>query len=289
MSGGAKGSQQAGETTSTQGPPSWMLPFISRAIGQADNLLSAGGPQYYSGPTVAGFSDPQQQAMQKIFNMGIGKTGQGGLNAATRFDKTLLNGGGENPYLDAMYKQAAGATQNQLSSEFAGSGRNTAAAEPMRGEQLNNLATSLYGGAYDNDQNRALQAGNQVQDIYKTRMQGLGAAEGVGQQVQNLGQQQIDASKSMFDYDQNLPYKNLQQYISSLGGLSPGGQSSSPFYDNPTANLMGTALAGQQLYNGSGGKGGKGGSASSASSNPYITGTGIDNSYLQSQMQEPIP
>jgi len=169
---------------------------------------------------VAGFNPTQQNAMRKIVNTGM--NGSPALSAAQGFDQTLLqDGGGSNPYLDQMYKQAAGATQNQFSSEFAGMGRNASASEPLRAEQLNNLATSMYGGQYQNNMQNALAAGNQAQNLYDTRLQGLQAAEGVGQQVQDQSQKMMDTSKAAFDYNQNLPYHDLQTLMNMLGHM-PG-------------------------------------------------------------------
>lgn len=226
------GGQATGNTTSTQTPPAYMYPYIGTALGQAGNLLQTGGPQYYPGQEVASFNPVQQKAMQGIVNTGM--KGTPALSAAQGFDKTLLNGGGRNPYLDPMYAQAAGATQNQLSSEFAGMGRNVAESQPLRAEQLNNLATSLYGGQYQNSMQDALLAGDQAQSLYDTRLQGLDAAQGIGQQIQNQSQGLIDGSKNAYDYNQNLPWQNVQSYEGLLSGLQPGQSQTSPM--NPAAN-----------------------------------------------------
>jgi hypothetical protein len=253
------GAQQSGVSTTTQSPYGPYQPYIGTALGQAGNLLQSGGPQYYPGQQVASFNPTQQKAMKAIANAGM--NGSPALTAAQGFDQTLLeSGGGSNPYLDQMYSQAAGATQNQLSSEFAGMGRNAAGSQPLRAEQLNNLATSMYGGQYQNDIQNALQAGNQAQSLYGTRMAGLGAAAGVGQQVQDQSQRLIDASKAAFDYNQNLPWNTAQRYEGLITSLMPGsGQSTSPNFTNPGANLMDTALGAQQLYKGMSSKPSQGG------------------------------
>ena len=241
----SNGSQPAGNTTTTTAPPSYMLPYISTALGQANNLIGY-QPQYYPGNTVAGFSQPQQQAMQGIVNAGMG--GSPALSAAQGFDTTLLDsGGGSNPYLDATFQQAAGATQNQLASEFGNAGRNVEASAPLRAQQLDNLATGIYGGAYQQDMQNALAAGNQAQNLYGTQLGGLQAAEGVGQQVQNLAQQEIGANQNMYNYYQQLPLQTLQGYEGMLGGVQPGSAQSTPYFTNPTANTLGTAMSLAQL------------------------------------------
>src|SRR5690348_4639705 len=125
MSGGGKGATQAGNTTSTQAPAAYELPYIATAFGQANNLLGSGGPQFYPGNQIAGFSQPQQQAFGNIQSL----AGSNPLKPATQFNNNLLRGnfgadgsdlsnlqqmgmgGATNPYLDATFNQAAGATQ----------------------------------------------------------------------------------------------------------------------------------------------------------------------------------
>lgn len=223
MSGGAS---PAGNTTNTQTPPQYMFPYIGTALGQAGNLLQTGGPQYYPGQQVASFNPAQQAAMGGTLNL----------------DQNLMQGSG-NPYENAMFNQAAQATQGQLSSEFAGSGRNLDASMPLRSDQLNNLATNFYGNNYQNSIQNALGASNQ--------------ALGIGSQIQNQSQNLIDASQKAYNYNQQLPFSNLQQYESFLSGVQPGQQTSSPYFTNPTANTLGAGLAAASIYKdlGSGAKG----------------------------------
>lgn len=217
------GSQQAGTTTTTNAPYSGYLPFIGTALQQAGNLAQTPGPQYYSGQQVASFNPAQQAAMGGTLNL----------------DQNLMQGSG-NPYENAMFNNAALATQGQLASQFAGSGRNLDASMPLRSDQLNNLATNFYGSNYQNDVQNALGASNQ--------------ALGIGNQIQNQSQNLINASQNAYNYNQQLPYKNLQQYESFLSGVQPGSSVSSPYFNNPSANLLGSALAAQQLYKGYGSK-----------------------------------
>lgn len=232
MSGGAT---PAGNTTNTQTPPQYMYPYIGTALGQAGNLLQTGGPKYYPGQQVASFNPAQQAAMSGTLNL----------------DKNLMQGSG-NPYENAMFNQAAQSTQGQLASEFAGSGRDITGSMPLRAQQLNQLGTDFYGQNYQNDIQNAMQAANQ-------RL-------GIGNQIQNQSQNLINASQNAYNYNQKLPYTNLQQYESFLSGLQPGSQVTSPYFNNPTANALGTGLAGMSIYNGLGSAGAKGAGGSSLAS-----------------------
>lgn len=265
--------------TNTNTPPGYMFPEIGTALGQANSLLSGPGPQFYPGQQVASFNPLQSQAFGGIQSL----AGSNPLGAASAYNDSLLSGkftgpnaalaatgqgGVTNPLLDQMFGQAAGSTRNQLSSEFAGSGRNMDAAQPLRGEQLNNLATQIYGGAYDANQNRALTANQTLageQQGAVSGAEGLTGANlgiqnallGAGNQVQGQSQQLIDASKKAFDYNQTLPYQNLQQFESSLSGVQPGSAQSSPYFTNPTANALGEAGLASSVYSNMGTKGAK--------------------------------
>lgn len=268
MSGG--GQTPAGNTTNTQTPPAYMYPYIGTALGRAGNLLQGPGPQYYPGQQVAGFSDPQTAAFGGIQDLATNP----GLSGAQGYNNSLLTGnftgpqanlaamgqgGATNPYLDAMFKQAAGATQGQLESEFGGAGRNVDAAAPLQAQTDTNLATSLYGNAYAQNQANALSANalltnaqggavNNAQNLDTTKLGLLGAESGVGSQVQNLAQQQIDANQAKYNYYQQLPYNQLQQYEGQLGALQPGMQQSSPYFTNPLGNALGTGMMGLGAY-----------------------------------------
>ena len=223
----SKGAQQAGTTTTNQGPASYMYPYIGTGLQNAGNIYSAES----SNPTasVAPFNSVQQQAMGNITGM----------------DQGLMQPGAGNPYMDSMFTQAAQATQPQLASEFAGSGRNMAGSLPLRSQQLNNLANTMYGGQYQNNVQNAMNAGNQMM--------------GVGNQIQGQTQQLI-----------NSPWTQLSQYSGALGSFQPGQATSNPYFNNPSANALGTAAGAASIYNSmygqNGSKGAKGSGGGSTSS-----------------------
>src|SRR6185312_15142158 len=99
------------------------------------------------------------------------------------------------------------------------------------------------GGQYQNDMQDALAAGNQAQSLYDTRLQGLNAAEGVGQQVQNQSQNLMDASKNAYTYNQNLPWQNLRSYEQLLSGLQGGKSQTNPITSDPVQNAGDLATA----------------------------------------------
>lgn len=68
-------------------------------------------------------------------------------------------GGGTNPYLDRAYEQAAGKIRGSIASQFERAGRYGGSDhEIAMGGALGDLATNLYGGQYNQDQARMMQA-----------------------------------------------------------------------------------------------------------------------------------
>jgi hypothetical protein len=176
------GSSKPQTTTTTTEPPKYLAPFLQQGMQGAQSLYNQGPAQYYPGQTVVGFSPETESALgmqssraqsgspvlaganqfaTNTLNGGQPQTFGGGTNpygGSSYQDPASQFGGGGNPYLDATFDQAARATQTGLASQFAGSGRNISASRPARAEELQNLATGIYGGAYENDRSRQLQA-----------------------------------------------------------------------------------------------------------------------------------
>lgn len=66
--------------------------------------------------------------------------------AAGAAQNEFRNGGTVNPFtsLDMQFNRAADLTQNRLTSEFAGLGRNIGASLPARSDELQTLASNIY-------------------------------------------------------------------------------------------------------------------------------------------------
>jgi len=223
MSGGGGGS------TTTAGPPSWQLPYIKEGMAGAQQQYQAGGTP------VVPFSPETEAALTGT--AARAQNGNAGVTAAQNVNTQTMNGGflGNNPYLDATFNRAALQTQNQLQSEFARSGRNVDAAQGLRSQQLNDLATGIYGGAYDAERNRQQQAIGSATGLANQDYVDLGQLAGVGAQREGLAQDMA-----------NQPGQALDQY---LGRVSGGGGTSTyqPSNRNRFAGAIGGGMLGSQL------------------------------------------
>jgi hypothetical protein len=227
----------ATQTTTTL-PPAYQLPYLQYGLGQAKSL-------YDQGSQVVPFSPYSERALQ-----GTAQRAQAGsplTDAAQQYAQKSLQGGflGSNPYLDQTFEQARLATQNGLSSEFARSGRNVGASEGLRSQQMGDLATKIYGGAYG--QERQLQQGvlGQATGLANQDYVDLAQLRGVGSDVEGLAREY-----------QQAPQQALDQYLGRVGGIPAGSTTTSPLYRNSAGSALGGALIGSQL-------------GSSVSNNPY--------------------
>lgn len=226
----------ATQTTTTQ-PPAFQLPYLQYGLNQAKTL-------YDHGQGVVPFSPYSEQAIH-----GVAQRAQGGsplVQAGQNYTQKVLSGGflGQNPYLDQTFEQARLATQGGLASEFARSGRNIDASQGLRSQQLNDLATKIYVGAYA--QERQLQQGalGSVLPLANQDYVDLQQLRGAGTDIEGLAREVQEA-----------PQNALDRYIGRVSG-NMGATTSQPLYRNSGAAALGGALLGSQV-------------GSQVSSNPY--------------------
>lgn len=131
-----------------------------------------------------------------------------------------------NPYLQSTFDRAADLTQTRLASEFSGAGRDLGASRPARSEELQTLASNIFG------QNFARERGLQ--------------ANAVNQSIP-LANQDFTDINALIDAG-NLP---IDQFINRIGALAPaaGGTavSSQPIHRNTAGGVLGGAAAGASI------------------------------------------
>lgn len=300
MSGGGSKNQTVSQTSE---PPAYLRPYLDQAAADSQTQYgwaAQGAQQYYPGQTVVPFAGETNQALTGITNrassgspvnaaassyaartLGSAPTSQYGGGANPFATGANPFGAASNPHLDATFNRAADTVQNRLSSQFAGSGRNVDASRAANASELNDLATNIYGSAYENERNRQLQYGSQqlgigaqgyelerdrmANDISQQRQQQLGVAglapqianqdyvdldrlRSVGAEREDLSGRQMEDAAARWDFAQAAPGVALDQYIARLGGQSGSSMSSTtPIYRNQVAGGLGGALAGSQI------------------------------------------
>lgn len=218
MSGGGGG----GTSQTVQSIPEELKPlataYTNKAVGLSDQPFQAYGGQRY-----ADLNGTQQQ--------GIGMIQQRAMNGSPVMDSAQSNlqgmmSGGSNPYLDAMVNRAQGNVLSNANVAQARSGSfgNSGIAE-QAARQMGDVATSIYGGAYEADQGRRMQAIGMAPTFGNQAYQDAGNLLKAGQLQQDQAQQGMDFNFSQYQDAQNLPYKQLAG-MSGVFGSNLGAQSS---------------------------------------------------------------
>lgn len=251
-------SKGSGATTTT-GPASYLTQDYQNLVSQGADLYANNPPMYYPGNQVAPFSPLQEQGFGDIQSAASAPNSIG--QSSSNYYNSLENGQyldpATNPSLQGMAQLSDNQIMNNLSSEFAGSGRNIEASAPVQASQMANVAADIYGGAYNNTMNNMTSALPQASQL--TSQQYMPGQEllGAGGQIQSQAQNQIGANQNEYGYYQNLPYQQLSGFGNLLQGV-PGSTQTTPYYTNVGAGALGGALLGSQIGNNVGGYGGWG-------------------------------
>lgn len=251
--------------TTTQAPWAAQQPYLQDIFAQAQGLYGTGGPQYYGSSTVAPLSASTQQALG---NMEQYSNANPYLMAARPQITGTLNGDylspSSNPYLTDTFNQAADAVSRQfreatlpgMNAAFSLAGRTGSGAQQNAldwnaqalGRNLNELATNIYGGNYQNERNRQIQALGLVPGMSDAQFSSIGQGLKAGTLRDAQAQAELTDQVNRFNFNQLRPYQALSQYLSTVGGgYGSSGTQQQPIYSNDTAQNIGLALGGLGL------------------------------------------
>ncbi len=228
----------SGTETVTQNSEPWSQaqPYLSNIFGQAQNLYNQGA-EYYPGSTVVPFSPLTQQGMdglQQQFSSGapVGyQTAENSINrvansntannpfitnvqnaggvkndAGANVLQSFANNGQSNPFLDQTFNNAAEQVRDNTSAIFSKSGRyGSVAHQDALSDSLGDMATQLYGNAYETDQNRRFGAA-----------EALGARQ-AGDINRNLSAQSTAAGLNQGANSQAMQAASLYPTLNSYG------------------------------------------------------------------------
>ena len=223
------GDNQTSKTTSNQGPPAYLQPYLKYGAQQAQQLYQSSSPSYYPGSTVASQSPYTQAALQ---GTAARATNGSPLNAASSgYLQNVLGGdylNAGNPYQGALDQSILGPVSANVNSQFSAAGRygSGAHAGELGTAEVNALAPYQYGNYQQERANQQAAAGmapNQAAQDYVD----LGQLAAAGQQQDQYGQSLVNANVDKWNYNQNLPYNKLSQYMGLLNGNNYGTQGTS--------------------------------------------------------------
>ena len=224
---------------------SFAEPFFKNAYQEAFRQYNQGGPQFFGGPTVAGFSPQQLDAQRQLQGQISPQLQQLGQMQLGGLQRQFNMGQGNAPMTPISSELQASITNPimrdlQAQQSTIGSGAVLLGAFGGSRQQLLNDQASLGAGQRLQDSlatatlNKQNQEANILQNAQSNAAgvrQGLVAAPsllgGVGAQQQNLNQQLIDAARQRFDFGQNSQQQQLAKMFGFLGGR--------PDFSNPNA------------------------------------------------------
>lgn len=246
-------------------------------MNQMQNQAMAGAPNY----DLANFSATRALSG---FNPAMGAATQFAMgNSAPQQDLDLYGMNSVNPYIDGMFQRGARQVTDAVNTQFAKAGRfgaNAAYGQGL-GNALGDMYTNIAMPAYESAAARGLQAtgmrlNSQMQgagmmgdlwnqgtqnamaqqqllpSLYQYGMAPATTMMGVGGMLDAYNQQQIDADKQRWDYNQNAPWMLANNYASLMQGL-PSAQSTTQTQTMPGTNRFMSALGGAASGFGAGG------------------------------------
>jgi hypothetical protein len=296
MSGLLKGGGATETTVQNKDPWGPAQPYLADIMKQANALYVGGaGGQTWGGPLQAGMSPDMTNSFNMMrglagqdtsqpFNYANSVIGAGGMAPGTSAGTGVLGsiagqsgptsaatnlGGmasgadaGNNPYLKTMLDDNAARIGNRVASQMSGAGRYGSFGH---GDALARSITAanapILSQAYENDQNRMLQANSQIDssnraldvtrsgaasgligalqggqgqalqasammpELDAARYAGADRLAGIGQFGMGREQDLIDAQRALFNQQQQQPWTMLNRYlggVSGLGGLLQG-------------------------------------------------------------------
>ena len=264
--------------TSSQIDPA-LRPFLTQGLERAQSLFLTGQqPEFFPGQTyvspsaattesiaqqeaLARQQSPVLQQAQQAYQASLGQVGQ---TAAGGF----LNA---NPYQQAMMEAATRPLTQQfsqsvlpgISSLYSRSGRlgsgamerALGTATEAYGRSLGDITSNIAGTQYQ--QERGLQQQAQLQQaqlaglapqFYGQQFLPSQTLAQVGAQREAIAAQPLQEQLARYQFQQQLPYQQLQGFLSSVYGSPMGGYGTqtqtAPTYQNRSAGILGGALAG---------------------------------------------
>jgi hypothetical protein len=221
MSGGG----QTSTTTSSSGPPAYLQPYLTYGAGQAQNLYNSSAPSYYPGTTVARQSPYTTAANQGIAARAI--NGSPVVGSASSYLQNVLGGKylGSNPYLGAVDQSVRDAVIPSVESQWSAGGRY---GSPNMGSELaRQIADAIapyHYGDYQNERANQQAAMGAAPSLANQDWIDLQNVANAGQGIDAYNQRLVNAPVNQWNYNQNLAYNKLAQYMGLLLGGGFGSQ-----------------------------------------------------------------
>lgn len=232
MSGGGGGNQ---ESTTVPTIPTEFKPLANLYVKQAIDIANTPF-QTYGGQRYQDLTQNQLAGIDMVRARALG--GSQTMDNAESSLNQLIQGGQDNPYLDSMVGRAQRSVVDQFnnmvkpqteaamvgSGSFGNSGYQQLMQNQQKAaaQQMGDIASQMYGQAYEGDQGRRMQAIGLAPTFGNARYQDAGQLLSAGGVEQQQGQNNLDFLYQQQQDAMNYPFKQLQ----ATGGVMSGNMGS---------------------------------------------------------------
>ena len=250
-------------TTTTSIDPT-IQPFLSYGLTEGQKLYQGGGPQYYGGPTFVSPTTTTQTGLQAL--EARASLGNPLLQSAQNQLQSTVSGNflGGNPFFQGAFQPAAQAAQTQFQQTLGDIGSKASLAGRYGsgamgslqdratgafGQQLANTAGQLAYQNYADERARQQAATMAAPAMAGADYQDIQQMLQAGQIREGYQGQQLQGDITKFNFLQNQPQQNLQNYLSLVYG-NPLGRVTNQQSSGPSnfQNALGLAAVGGGLY-----------------------------------------
>jgi len=247
----SKGSNPQNITTTVANEPSeFVRPYLTEAVGQAQDLFQSTTPNYFPSQTYADFAPETTAALNlasaRALNNPLLGSSQTEINKILQGDYLTPT---SNPYLQDLYNQMAGDVTSGVQSQFTKAGRlGSAANQEVLARELGDLATKVYAPNYQQERANMMAATQLAPQLAQADYQDIQALGGVGQTKEAMEMAQIQDAMARFDFEQQKPYYKLREYLASIGAPVPQTTATTkPVFRNTGAGILGGAMQGAEM------------------------------------------
>jgi len=254
-------------TSVNQDPWDVAVPYMEGGFKEAQNLYNQYKPQYYSGQTQAGFSPDQLTAQQGIRDFAVEGSPSimnPALSAYQQGTSSNMLDVANNPYVNNMAQAASDRAMASLQPQLAGIRGGAIASGGYGGgrqgiaegtaltgaaDAANQAAAQIYGNAYGQGLGHQANTLGMTGGLMSAGFSPYGALGASGGQQQAREQALMQDAQAQHEFEQNLPYQQLQQYQSGITGFSPlVGNAGQKITTSPGASAMSNLGGLAQMY-----------------------------------------
>ena len=203
------------------GSTSTSTPVIAEELKPLANLYTQQATQLANTPWQA-YGGQRYADLNGTQNVGIGMIQDRALNGSATMGNAesnlnqFIQGGNTNPYLDSMVQKAQDSVKSNFNTSAVNSGSfGNSGLQQQYETGLTDVATQMYGNAYNTDQSNRMQAIGMAPTFGNAAYQDAGQLLNAGNLQQQQVQNNLDFGFQQYQDKQNEPYKKLQ----TIGGV----------------------------------------------------------------------